>query len=191
MSNAAYVTQAKPKIGGAVSVAPVGTALPTDAVTALADPFKSLGYITEDGLTNSQSADNTSIKAWGGDVVISVMASKEVTYQFALMESMNPDVLKTVYGEENVKGDAAAGLSVTINSNVLPDKAFVVDMIMKDNSVKRIVIPRGSITSIDDISYKDDEAVSYGITITAIPDDSGNAAYEYIKAADKTKAAGK
>lgn len=45
MATEANVTTAKPKIGGAVYSAPLGTALPTDATTKLDDAFKALGYI--------------------------------------------------------------------------------------------------------------------------------------------------
>ena len=43
MANAQNVTAAKPKIGGAVSRAPLGSTLPTDAKAALNAAFKSLG----------------------------------------------------------------------------------------------------------------------------------------------------
>ena len=43
MSNSSHVTTAKPKVGGAIYSAPLGTELPTDATTALNTAFKSLG----------------------------------------------------------------------------------------------------------------------------------------------------
>ena len=52
----ANVSAGKPAVGGAVFVAPTGTTLPTDATTALGSAFKALGYCSDDGLTNSNSA---------------------------------------------------------------------------------------------------------------------------------------
>ena len=57
MQDARNVTQASLKVGGAVYYAPIGTILPTDATTELDPAFKSLGYISEDGLTNTNSPE--------------------------------------------------------------------------------------------------------------------------------------
>ena len=60
----------KPKTTGAIWVAPVGSTLPTDATTALDAAFKCLGYASEDGVTNANSPDTDTVKAWGGDTVL-------------------------------------------------------------------------------------------------------------------------
>lgn len=80
MSNVANVSTAKPKIGGAVYSAPLGTTLPTDATTALNAAFKGLGYISEDGLSNSNSPSSEGIKAWGGDTVAVIQTERKILF---------------------------------------------------------------------------------------------------------------
>ena len=96
------VTAGKPKIGGAVFRAALGSTLPTDATTALDAAFKSLGYCSEDGVTNSNSPDSTDIKAWGGDTVLNIQESKddEADIQFVITtRGTQPEPLKISYDE--------------------------------------------------------------------------------------------
>lgn len=183
MNNAGNVTAGKPKIGGAVSRAPLGTALPTDASTALNEAFVGLGYCSEDGFKNNMNISTEKVKAWGGDVVLNTQTEKSDEFSVTLIEVMNVDVLKTVFGENNVTGSLETGITIKINSDEQEEAAWAVDMLLKGGAVKRIVVPNGKITAISEVVYNDSGAVGYAITIAANPDTDGNTHYEYIKGA--------
>lgn len=175
-----YVSAGKPKVGGAVYRAVSGTTLPTDASTALDAAFKALGYCSEDGLVNSNSPSVTNIKAWGGDIVLPILEEKEDTFQLTLIEAMNLEVLKAVYGSSNVTGALGTGITINANATQPVAGAWAIDMALNGGGKKRIVVPNGTITEVGDITYSDTDAIGYEITITALPDASGNTHYEYI-----------
>lgn len=178
MATVTNVAAGKPKIGGAVSVAATTTTLPTDATTALASAFSNLGYISEDGMTRAITRESDNIKAWGGDTVLAVQSEFGETFQFRLIESLNVEVKKVVFGDDNVTGAIATGITTKVNSADLTEKAWVIDMVTRE-AVTRIVVPNGKVTEIGEITYSDSDVIGYDVTVTAFPDATGNTSYEY------------
>lgn len=177
------VTTAKQGTIGAVWRAPKGTTLPTDATTALGTEFVNLGHVSEDGWTVSDSKESTTIKNMDGTDVFSVQTGVTSTIHVKLIEGLNPEVLKTAHGTENVTGTLADGISVTVNTDEPEEFVWVFETILRDGVLKRIVVPDGKVTETGDITYKMDEPVAYDFTITSLADASGNIRYEHMKSA--------
>lgn len=177
--DAGNVSFGKPKATGAVFVAPKGTAVPTDATTALGASFKNLGYISEDGLVDSIETDTTDIKAWGGDVVLSGQSSFAETFTVNLLET-NVDTLKAIYGEANVTENDGV-ISVAVTAAELPEQVVVFETVLTGGRIKRIVVPHAKIVDrSQEISYTDGDAIIYPAKFKAFPDTNGSYHNEYI-----------
>ena len=81
------------------------------------------------------------------------------SFSFTLLEVLNEDVLKAVYGDSNVIVDDQTGsITVKATADELNGGSWIIDMIMRGGRKKRIVIPNGTISELGTITYKDDEA---------------------------------
>lgn len=184
MPNVANVSTGKPKVAGAVFRAPTGTALPTDATSTLNSAFAELGYVSEDGVTNNNTPDSDTVQAWGGATVLVIQNEMSDEWTLTLIESLNPNVLKAVYGDSKVTVDDQNGtITVQATAEQRTDASYVIDMVMKGGALKRVVIPNGSMSELGEIVYKDDEPIGYELTLNALPDTAGVQHYEYIKTA--------
>jgi hypothetical protein len=169
MSDVSKVYVPKPQVGGAVSTAPQGTVWPTDAITPLNSAFKNLGFLNESGYVETTAAENTEIKAWGGTVVKTSQKSFSKSWKLAFIE-VNEYVLKEIYGSDNVTVDANSGnISIVGTSAEKSEHPWVIETLLDENTVERLIIPLGKITEISDITYSSDSPISFEVTITAYP----------------------
>lgn len=181
------VTSAQPEVAGAIYRAPVGTTMPTNAYEDLDTAFTNLGYVSDDGLTNANSPETETKKAWGGATILTSQTGRPDTLKYKLVEALNVNVLKSVYGDDFVEGDLETGITVDANTKQMKDASYVIDMVLKDNALKRVVVPRATLTSLGDVVYKDGEIVGYEVTLTALPDENGSTHKEYIISAAGAK----
>ena len=181
-NKATNVTTGKPNIGGAIYTAPIGTTVPTNATSTLdMTKFVCLGYVSEDGLSNNNEMSVDAIKAWGGNIVYRSLTEMNDEFGLSLIETENIDVLKTVYGEDHVTVDGSGNVSIDVVGEDPIERVWVFELTLRGGRAKRIVVPDGAITSRDEISYNDSDAVAYGITISAYPDSSASTHKEYLE----------
>lgn len=148
-----------------------------DLSSAPAD-MEAAGFISEDGVTESNESETERIRAWGGDTVRVVQTDHTVTYSFTFLESKNATVLRAVYGDDNVDttGDV---ITVNVNSDVLPHQSWSFEMKDGDNRI-RVFVPDGQITTRGEITYTHTGAIQYEVTVEAFPDSDGNKAIKVI-----------
>jgi hypothetical protein len=160
-------------VTGAVYFAPIATAIPNDAYEALNVAFLDVGYISEDGVTESQGTDTNDITAWqNGAVVRRVQTSHVLTFQFTMIET-NPNTMELYYG------DFTSGTTQVLGSTQ-DRRRFVIDVVDGTDNI-RIVVPDGQVTEFGDVTYVNGDAVGRQVTVTAYPETSTNVkAYIYL-----------
>ena len=188
MANVATnVSTGKPAIAGSIyrAARSANLTIPTTAGATLSADYKLMGYVSEDGVKNKMSINSDKVKAWGGDVVMRFQSGKEDEFNFTLLEVLNDDVLKAVFGASNVivteaTSSVPKSIAINVDSDEQEEAVWIIDMLMRGNNPKRIVIPSGKIIDIGEVTYKDDKAVGYEIKLSAMADTSGNTHYEYM-----------
>lgn len=175
---ATNVVASKPKAGGCVYSAPLGTPLPTDASSELNQAFVSLGYISDAGVVEGFEDASQDVAAFGGDIVMTVQTSHKVTQKFTPIER-NVVALKETFGDDNVK-EQSGKITISVNAKERAARCYVFEYILSDGRIERDVVPVGKVTEIGDITYADASPVANEITITDFPDASGNKEYKYI-----------
>lgn len=188
MANSEFVTNGEPLVAGAIYRAPLSAVVPTSALTELPAEFVSLGFISEDGVTNANTRSVEETKDWSGVVVQTQLKEKTDTFKYKMLEILNPEVIKEVFGDGNVSGTLETELVAKANAKELTPHVYVIDMLLAGNYIRRTVIPNGKISEIAEMAYKKTELAGYEVTLTALADASGNTHYEYTAKASKASA---
>ena len=167
------------KVGGYAYWAPAGTTPPTDSATALPSAYKLLGYLSEDGLTNTTDTDTTEIKDANGTTVMKIITSYAESYQFALLEVLRAESAKLRYNSDAVTG---TDKSMTIKHQMPSDEDFVLvfEIAMSGDVKDRLVIGNATRAEFGDRQVHAGDPQVYDITVSANDMGSGVTAIEYV-----------
>lgn len=164
-------TNVRVALTGAVYTAPLLTSYPTDTTSAWDAGWVDLGYVSEDGVTESYSDDSEVIKAWQGGVTVrTVITSTEATFAFTLLETKK--AAWELYHKGSLLTDDGTTASMSVKNATADEKMFGLDVVDGTNHV-RIIVPRGEVTERGDIVYVNNAPVGYELTLTAYPDANG------------------
>lgn len=175
--------------GGTASLAwfaPQGTALPTDATTALAAAYLNSGYVAESGLTISTATNSTDINAYGiSTPVRTLVTSQKKTGQITFLETnlVTQAVYRRLPLPGSVGGPTAVATTgaVTLTEGPARVATYVGVFTATDGAnVIRKVCPLLQVTDIADEVISQSGTIQYGVTFTAFPDSTGNAVYTYM-----------
>lgn len=146
--------------------------------------FKNLGYIPEDGFTESVSIDaGTTLRDINLDTVDEATGSATETITFSLME-VKADALATEYGSANVS-DVTGTIEVVHNWANLDEHFQYVFLLLLKNGRKWVkYIPDGKVTEVGDFTGNKTTAAQREVTITYITDDDGNGCYDWIESTE-------
>lgn len=169
-----------------VSVAQTGivakvpsTLVVTSAVSDLGPSSVTYGLVSEDGVGIENTTSTDTIKAWQNSAIVrTVNSDASVTFTIVLIENTQP-VRELYYGSAEANG------KIAWNPSKRTKGSFVIDYIDTGYGEEgefltgRYHIKRGEVTEVESITLQNGEPVGYGVTITAFPDENGEAVDVY------------
>lgn len=166
-------------IGETSATAPTGTGGTTTG-------FTGLGYVSEDGVTESRDRSSDDIKAWQNAATVrTVVTDATLTYTFTLIETKK-ETVELYYGAE-VTEAASEGNFVIVPASTGGRKSFIIDVVDGAELI-RTYIPSGEVSEVGDKVYASGEPIGYEVTITAHNDDAISGAAKVWATALKTPA---
>lgn len=166
--------------GGAVYVAPVGTALPTSPTSALNAAFVSVGYISEDGIGLSSSVDVSDIGAFQSLLPVRrVVTGRTFDVSFTMREWTAQNIVLAFGGGEVTEDTGVFTYSPPDTGEALYERSMVIEWNDGDKDY-RIVIERGVVAEAVETNVTRTSAAELPITFSVLGNDAGTDAWYLV-----------
>lgn len=149
--------------------APAGTALPVSPYDELDEAWEEVGYVSEDGIGWHTGRSGEPLKDWAGKTRRILESSDDRTVTVPII-STTEEVLKTIFGEDNVTVTPATSthgkiISFTAKQGAISgEEAFL--FIMKDgDDMTMLGTTRGFVSTLDDITFAPGTPIIWNATI--------------------------
>ena len=162
--------------GPGIYLAPAGTAPPDDTEDDWEDPWRILGYLSDDGPTVGSSTDSEDITPWQSVVPLrSVITGRQVTLQFVLWQ-LNAVTLALYFDAEEPVPAADGSIDMELRTDA-PQRIHAIGIDSADaERTFRIAFSRASLSGAGDMQLTRGAAVPLDVTLSAL-DDGGLLGY--------------
>lgn len=158
---------ARVAVTGTVYKAALGTTMPAAGV-AVAGTWASLGTFTDDGVEHEFSEDTEDITSWQNGVIRTIVKGRSLTLKLKALES-SPVVVETFYGSTLVGATDEMSATLKIKATVSrPREAFLFEWQDGAAVTWRLLIAVGQVSDLESPSFKNSEAVTWGMTVKAL-----------------------
>jgi hypothetical protein len=162
--------------GPGIYLGPAGTEPPDNTDDDWEDPWRILGYLSDDGPTVGSSTDTEDITPWQSVVPIrSVITGRSITLQFVLWQ-LNQITLGLYFDMEEPVPGTDGSIDMELRSDS-PQRLHAIGIDSADaERVLRITFGRASLTGAGDMQITRGAAVPLDCTLSAL-DDGGLLGY--------------
>lgn len=162
-------------VTGSAHYAAVGATLPT-GLEAYTEPFVNLGWISDEGLTESISEEKTAWTPWQSvGPIRSQVTSQQFTFQLTLWSIGGlANALRYGVPESDMTYDSVGEfVEFTQGGEIPKDFRFVLPLDLLDGDKhRRFILPSASVEERGDVIYTKSELVGYPFTFAANLDPS-------------------
>lgn len=166
-------------IAGALWKAPPDAPLPINATSPLDASYVSLGYISDDGVTESWEDSSDDIIAWQNAVQVrSATTESKLSISLTLIE-INGATLQTFHRGSVITSDLEGlGYQLDVKPVEADPSRFVLDVV-DGAKLLRVSLGLAEIVERGEIMYANGQPVALPLMIRAYPDENGNIAQKF------------
>lgn len=158
-------------VGGYAFDAPIGSTRPTSGDDTLDDAYQDDGYVSDDGLEIKFDNGADKVKDWNLDTIAVIQKSNEATLTVTFAQ-VSAALASLLFGEENVTVTSGKLTKISYDGGLRPHRQYA--FLQKDNNGPSILdIGDGQVSSIDGVTFKKDEIVSFKTEIELFKDKDG------------------
>lgn len=155
-------------VTGAVRVAKLGSPVPKLTDKYDSEVYRNIGYISNDGVELSFDEDAQEYVPWQESLPIRRDITKSVSSVKLTLWDFGKENAEMFFGSAAQDGEDGTWYIDQAGKPDFERMMFVIDVVDGDEAM-RLVLPVAQVTGREGITFKSEEAISLGITVTAYP----------------------